>query len=257
MTGYRAASNHELPRSITGGRDSQGGLERGRTICAAGAALGPAHPRRAAARDDRVTSSRDHEVDLGLEERGRTEGRLRTRRAARAGADAGGDAARAEPRRHSSASTDAPRRSGERLAEAEFPDALATHLFARGITPTDIKPVAKSQDAARPVAPPRRRSADYHRLDPVLAADVLITKAGCRCCAASASRSRPECRAAEVLTRDRGLRPDVTFRSRRAFPEVFSKFYVSVIRVGESPGTLESAFCGCAIPAWRSVSATR
>jgi MSHA biogenesis protein MshG len=31
--------------------------------------------------------------------------------------------------------------------ESESAEALATHLFARGITPIDIKPVAVSQDA--------------------------------------------------------------------------------------------------------------
>jgi len=131
--------------------------------------------------------------------------------------------------------------------EADSADALATHLFARGITPTDIKPVAKSQDAARDLW--RRLGGGQPTItDLILFSRQMysISKAGLPLLRGirSIAESTPNVVLREVLgsvidSLQAGR--DLSFSLGR-FPEVFTKFYVSVIRVGESSGTLESAF---------------
>ena len=132
--------------------------------------------------------------------------------------------------------------------ESESAEALANHLFARGITPTEIKPVAPSQDVAQDLW--RRLGGGQptaHGPDPVLAADVLDHEgrvaAAARHCRASRRRRRTRCCARRSAPSSSTCKAAASCRSRFGrFPDVFSKFYVSVIKVGESSGTLETAF---------------
>jgi MSHA biogenesis protein MshG len=131
--------------------------------------------------------------------------------------------------------------------EADTAEALATHLFARGITPTEIKPVAKSQESVTDVW--RRLGFGQPQLtDLILFSRQMfsITKAGLPLLRGirSIAESTPNPVLREVLgsvidSLQAGR--ELSFALGR-FPEVFSKFYVSVIRVGESSGTLETAF---------------
>jgi MSHA biogenesis protein MshG len=131
--------------------------------------------------------------------------------------------------------------------EAESAEALATHLFARGITPIDIKSVAVSQDAAADLW--RKLGGGRPRLtDLILFSRQMysITKAGLPLLrglqSIAASTPNPilrETLVAVIESLQAGR--DLSFSLGR-FPDVFSKFYVSVIRVGESSGTLETAF---------------
>jgi MSHA biogenesis protein MshG len=134
---------------------------------------------------------------------------------------------------------------GEAVAgtlDAETPEALASHLFARGITPIEIKPVAVSQDVVADLW--RKLGGGRPRLtDLILFSRQMysITKAGLpllrgmQCIAAST----PNLILREALT---AAIESLQSGRELSFPEVFSKFYVSVIRVGESSGTLETAF---------------
>jgi MSHA biogenesis protein MshG len=139
---------------------------------------------------------------------------------------------------------------GEAIAgtlEAESPDALATRLFARGITPIEIKPVAVSQDVIADLW--RKLGGGRPRLtDLILFSRQMysVTKAGLPLLRGlqSIAVSTPNLILRETLlavieTLQAGR--DLSFALGR-FPDVFSKFYVSVIRVGESSGTLETAF---------------
>ncbi len=139
---------------------------------------------------------------------------------------------------------------GEAVAgslESESADALANHLFARGITPIDIKPVAASQDAALTLW--RRLGGGRPDLtDLILFSRQMysITKAGLPLLrglqSIAASTPNPILRETlgDVIENLQGGR-ELSFGFGRC-PEVFSKFYVSVIKVGESSGTLETAF---------------
>jgi MSHA biogenesis protein MshG len=131
--------------------------------------------------------------------------------------------------------------------ESESAEALATHLFARGITPIDIKPVAVSQDAVADLW--RRLGGGRPKLtDLILFSRQMysIVKAGLPLLrgmqSLAASTPNPIMRATlnSVIENLESGR-DLSFSFGR-FPEVFSKFYVSVIKVGESSGTLETAF---------------
>jgi MSHA biogenesis protein MshG len=131
--------------------------------------------------------------------------------------------------------------------ESESAEALATHLFARGITPIDIKPVAESHDVL----------ADFWRHlgggRPTLTDLILfsrqmfsITKAGVpllrgmqSIAASTANAVMREMLQAVIESLQAGR--DLSFAFGR-FPDTFSKFYLSVIKVGESSGTLEQAF---------------
>jgi MSHA biogenesis protein MshG len=139
---------------------------------------------------------------------------------------------------------------GEAVAgtlEAETPEALATHLFARGITPIEIKPVPVSQDAVADLW--RKLGGGRPRLtDLILFSRQMysITKAGLPLLrglqSIATSTPNPILREA-LLAAMESLQSgrELSFALGR-FPEIFSKFYVSVIRVGESSGTLETAF---------------
>jgi MSHA biogenesis protein MshG len=131
--------------------------------------------------------------------------------------------------------------------EAETPEALANHLFTRGITPTKIQPVGASDDVLKDLW--QKMGGGRPKLNDLILFSrqmYAVTKAG--------------------LPLLRGLRsiasttPNVFFKnalerildnlqsgrdlssSLGRHPDVFSKFYVSIIRVGESSGTLEVAF---------------
>jgi MSHA biogenesis protein MshG len=139
---------------------------------------------------------------------------------------------------------------GEAVAgslESDSAETLATHLFARGITPIDIKPVAVTHDVLGEL---------WQRLGggrPTITDLILfsrqmysITKAGVPLLrgmqSIAASTVNPVMRVTlqAVIESLQGGR-DLTFAFGR-FPDVFTKFYVSVIKVGESSGTLEMAF---------------
>jgi MSHA biogenesis protein MshG len=139
---------------------------------------------------------------------------------------------------------------GEAIAgslESESAEALASHLFARGITPTDIKPAGASQDAVLDLW--RRLGGGKPDLtDLILFSRQMysVTKAGLPLLRGltSIAASTPNAILREtlgaVIEHLQGGR-ELSFAFGR-FPDVFSKFYVSVIKVGESSGTLETAF---------------
>jgi len=139
---------------------------------------------------------------------------------------------------------------GEAVAgslESESAEALASHLFARGITPIDIKPAAASHDAALDLW--RRLGGGRPDLtDLILFSRQMysITKAGLpllkglQSIAASTPNAILRETLGSVIEQLQGGR-ELSFAFAR-FPDIFSKFYVSVIKVGESSGTLETAF---------------
>jgi MSHA biogenesis protein MshG len=131
--------------------------------------------------------------------------------------------------------------------EAESPEALASHLFTRGITPIDINQAVGSQDVLgdlwRRLGGGRPTVTDLILFSRQMYA---ITKAGVPLLTGmkSLAASTPNLILREALEavidslqtgRDLGS-------SFARHPEVFSKFYVSVVRVGEGSGTLETAF---------------
>jgi len=131
--------------------------------------------------------------------------------------------------------------------ESDSAEALANHLFTRGITPTEIKPVAASQDVAAELW--RRLGGGRPSLmDLILFTRQMysITKAGLPLLRGltSIAASTPNAVLREtlgaVIEHLQGGR-ELSFAFSR-FGDVFSKFYVSVIKVGESSGTLETAF---------------
>ena len=131
--------------------------------------------------------------------------------------------------------------------DAETPEALANHLLARGITPTDIKPVGASHDAVKELW--ERLGGGRPKLnDLILFARQMyaITKAGLPLLRGmrSIADSTPNTffRAAlELVIADLQSGRDLASSLAR-HPEIFSKFFVSIVRVGESSGTLETAF---------------
>jgi len=139
---------------------------------------------------------------------------------------------------------------GEAVAgtlEAESADALATHLFTRGITPIDIQSVAVSRSAFDDVW--RRLGGGAPRVtDLILFSRQMyaITKAGLpllrgmQSIAASTPNGILRATLESVIDNLQAGR-ELSFALGR-FPDVFTKFYVSVIRVGEASGTLETAF---------------
>lgn len=131
--------------------------------------------------------------------------------------------------------------------EADSAEALADHLFTRGITPTEIKPVGGSQDALaqlwRLVGGGQPKIGDLILFSRQMHA---ITKAGLPLLRGmqSIAASTPNVVLRQTLEAVIGHLQsgrDLAFSLGR-FPQIFSKFYVSVIRVGESSGTLDTAF---------------
>jgi MSHA biogenesis protein MshG len=139
---------------------------------------------------------------------------------------------------------------GESVAgvlEAESPESLADHLFARGITPTDIKPATGSQDVLQDIVLKlgggRPKTTDMIMFSRQMYA---LTKAGLPLLRGmgSLAASTPNRMLSEALTGVLELLQagrDLA-SSLAKFPNIFSKFYVSVVRVGESTGNLPTAF---------------
>jgi MSHA biogenesis protein MshG len=139
---------------------------------------------------------------------------------------------------------------GEAVAgslESESAEALANHLFARGVTPIDIKAVAATQDTGFDLW--RRLGGGRPTItDLILFSRQMysITKAGLpllrglQSIAASTPNTILRETLVDVMGNLQGGR-ELSFGFSR-FPDIFSKFYVAVIKVGESSGTLETAF---------------
>jgi MSHA biogenesis protein MshG len=131
--------------------------------------------------------------------------------------------------------------------ESDSAESLASHLFARGITPTDIKPISAAESATLDLW--RRLGGGRPDLtDLILFSRQMysITKAGLpllrglQSIAASTPNAILRETLVSVIETLQGGR-ELSFAFNR-FPDIFSKFYVSVIKVGESSGTLETAF---------------
>jgi MSHA biogenesis protein MshG len=131
--------------------------------------------------------------------------------------------------------------------ESDSAEALATHLFARGITPTDIKPVVESNDVLADLW--RRLGGGQPTItDLILFSRQMfsITKAGVpllrgmQSIAASTSNTVMR-EALQGVIESLQAGRDLAFAFGR-YPDIFTKFYLSVIRIGESSGTLETAF---------------
>lgn len=133
------------------------------------------------------------------------------------------------------------------VIEADSPDSLANHLFERGITPIDIQLASASRDVLADLW--RRLGGGRPKLtDLILFSRQMfsITKAGIPLLRGigSLASSTPN-----AILRDT-LRSMVEHlqagrdlaTSFARHPGVFSKFYVSIVRVGESTGTLPVAF---------------
>jgi MSHA biogenesis protein MshG len=131
--------------------------------------------------------------------------------------------------------------------EAETAEALATHLFTRGITPIDIRAVAATNDVLVDLW--RRLGGGQPRItDLILFSRQMyaITKAGLPLLrgmqSIAASTPNPILRSTlESVIENLQAGRELSFALGR-FPDVFTKFFVSVIRVGESSGTLDTAF---------------
>jgi MSHA biogenesis protein MshG len=131
--------------------------------------------------------------------------------------------------------------------ESDSPEALATHLFARGITPIEIKAVAETHDVLgelwQRLGGGRPTATDLILFSRQMYA---ITKAGVpllrgmQSIGASTANATMRATLASVIESLQAGR-DLTFAFGR-FPDIFSRFYLSVIKVGESSGTLETAF---------------
>jgi MSHA biogenesis protein MshG len=139
---------------------------------------------------------------------------------------------------------------GEAVAgalESDSPEALATHLFARGITPIDIKPVVPTHnvlaDLWQRLGGGRPTATDLilfsRQMYSITKAGVPLLR-GMQSIAASTANPTMRMTLAAVIESLQAGR-DLTFAFGR-FPDTFSKFYLSVIKVGESSGTLETAF---------------
>lgn len=133
------------------------------------------------------------------------------------------------------------------VLEAESPESLANHLFERGITPIDIQAASISQDVLQDLWQ-RLGGGRPSMNDLILFSRQMfsITKAGIPLLRgiSSLASSTPNAilrdaleRVVENLQAGRDL---ATSFARH--PEVFSKFYISIVRVGESTGTLPVAF---------------
>jgi MSHA biogenesis protein MshG len=131
--------------------------------------------------------------------------------------------------------------------EAESAEALASHLFARGITPTEIRAAAASPDVLADLG--RRLGFGKPKVtDLILFSRQMyaVTKAGLPLLRGmkSLAASTPNLVLRETLQQvieQLQSGRDLSF-SLGCYPEVFTKFYVSVVRVGESSGTLDTAF---------------
>lgn len=133
------------------------------------------------------------------------------------------------------------------VLEADSADSLADHLFARGITPTDIAPAKASQDVVEQTW--RRLGGGRPRVNDLIMFSrqmYALTKSGLPLLRGMASLavSTPNVVLRETLEQvldDLQSGRDLAASLGR-HGEVFSKFYVSIVRVGESTGNLPTAF---------------
>ena len=133
------------------------------------------------------------------------------------------------------------------VLDADSPESLADHLFARGVTPTSIQPAAGSQDVVQDVwqrlGGGRPKLADLIMFSRQMHA---LTQAGLPLLKGmgSLAASTPNPILRDVLGRIiEHLQAGRDLASSLArHPEIFSKFFVSIVRVGESTGTLPTAF---------------
>ena len=131
--------------------------------------------------------------------------------------------------------------------EADTPEALANQLLARGITPTNIAPASGSSDVLKDLW--ERLGGGRPGLNDLILFSrqmYAITKAGLPLLrglrSIAASTPNTFLRAAlELVIENLQSGRDLASSLARS-PEVFSKFFVSIVRVGESSGTLETAF---------------
>ena len=133
------------------------------------------------------------------------------------------------------------------VLEAESADSLAEHLFARGITPTQIAAAGRSDDVLhdllRQLGAGRPKLTDLimfsRQMHAVTEAGLPLLK-GMSSLAASTPNAILRTALQRVIEDLQSGRDLATALSRHA--EIFSKFYVSIVRVGESTGTLPTAF---------------
>jgi MSHA biogenesis protein MshG len=133
------------------------------------------------------------------------------------------------------------------VLDADSADSLADHLFARGITPTDIA-LAKASDDVVEQAWRRLGGGRPSVNDLIMFSRQMyaLTKSGMPLLRgmSSLAASTPNVVLRETLVRvlDALQSGRDLASSLGQHPEVFSKFYVSIVRVGESTGNLPMAF---------------
>jgi MSHA biogenesis protein MshG len=131
--------------------------------------------------------------------------------------------------------------------DAETPDALAKHLLTRGITPTEIKPETASQDVLKDLW--ERFGGGRPTLNDLILFSrqmYAVTKAGLPLLRGmrSLALSTPNAflrRALHLVIDNLQSGRDLASSFGR-HPDIFDKFYTSIIRVGESSGALDVAF---------------
>lgn len=133
------------------------------------------------------------------------------------------------------------------VLEADSADSLADHLFARGITPTDIVLATSDEDvveqAWRRLGGGRPKANDLIMFSRQM---YSLTKSGLPLLRGMSSLavSTPNVVLRETLEQvlDNLQSGRDLASSLSQHPDVFSKFYVSIVRVGESTGNLPMAF---------------
>lgn len=132
--------------------------------------------------------------------------------------------------------------------EAESPDALATRLFNSGVTPIEINPASIADETTAGDLWRRMGGGRPTTVDLILFCRQMytITKAGIpllrgiKTLAESTENVVLRDTLEEVVSSLQGGRDLASAMGRH--PHVFSKFFISIIRVGENSGTLPNAF---------------
>jgi len=131
--------------------------------------------------------------------------------------------------------------------EADSAEALANHLFARGITPTQIVQSAGGEDVLQDIW--RRLGGGRPKANDLILFSrqmFALTKAGLPLLKGmqSLAASTPNVFLKEALTTviDNLQAGRDLASSLGRHPDIFSKFFVSIVRVGEHSGTLPLAF---------------
>jgi MSHA biogenesis protein MshG len=131
--------------------------------------------------------------------------------------------------------------------EADSADALASHLISRGVTPTSVEPAKAQHDPLgelwRNLGGGRPGLNDmilFSRQMYALTKGGLPLMRGIQSLAASTPNDYLRETLSHVIDNLQAGRDLASSLARH--PDVFNKFYVSIVRVGESSGTLEIAF---------------